>query len=112
MTLDSWAEQRQAAHEAGVVAVAQVEANAEPEWLESAKRAVRIVALNHMMFSTDDVWDLLDSAPHEPRAMGAVMRIMAKQGFIVATGSYLTSRRVECHGRPVRLWMSRLRESE
>ena len=81
--------------------------HADPRWMQSAERAVTESAADGT-FTTDDVWSVLERwnvpAPHEPRAMGAVMRSMAKKGFIQATGTYAKSKRLECHGRPVMVW--------
>lgn len=90
-------------------AVARVEANAQPDWLETARRIVLAISAGGE-FTTDDVWTGLASASvatHEPRALGAVLRRLAKEGHIVKTGQYRPSTRKECHARPVPVWRRR-----
>jgi len=36
--------------------------------------------------------------------LGAVMKAMARDGAIRATGEYRKSSRVDCHARPVAVW--------
>jgi hypothetical protein len=51
------------------------------------------------------VWDALgENRPVEPRALGAVMKAMARDGKIRATGEYRKSARTDCHARPVAVW--------
>ncbi len=53
-------------------------------------------------FTTDDVvWTVKFE---EPRAMGAVMRRLQKQGRIEATDRTRPSNSKTCHGRPKRVW--------
>ena len=88
-------------------AVERVRENADNAWMARATAAVEEAgAKSHSgTFTTDDVWDILgEDKPHEPRAMGAVMRSLAKQGVIQSEAAYTTSRRPECHRRPIRLW--------
>jgi hypothetical protein len=91
-------------------AINRVEANADHVWLTGATEAVRMLARTRDEFTTDDVWNRLDNAgyqpPHEPRAMGAVMRQAARDGLVVKTDRVRNSVRVECHARPVAVWAS------
>ena len=88
-------------------AIAQVAANADGAWWRSAERAIRRAALDGD-FTTDDVWYWLEvwevDPPHEPRALGAVMRSMRSDREIISTGQYVKSMRPECHSRPVMVW--------
>ena len=103
-------------------AVERVRENADDDWMERAEAAVIAAGKKSELsarwgkFTTDDVWDILgDDKPHEPRAMGAVMRNLSKQKvlkgelkgepLIKATQDYQLSRRPECHSRPIRVWM-------
>lgn len=95
-----------AAEAARDAALQQVAEHTPSLWLHQAVGAVQLLAGERQYFTTDDVWDLLDSAPPEPRALGAVMREQARAGLIVATDRTQKSRRVECHARPVRVWRS------
>lgn len=95
-----------AAHEAAEAAIARVEANAEPRWLDVARRVVLGFDRGET-FTTDDVWRVLDTGTvgtGDPRAMGAVMRSLQRDAAISNTRTYRPSERVECHGRPVAVW--------
>lgn len=85
--------------------------NADQAWMLAAKASVRHLAQTRPTFTTDDVWDRLDThypaeQTHDPRAMGAVMRYFARKGVAEKTGNYTPSRRPECHARPVMVWRS------
>jgi hypothetical protein len=93
------------AEEARDEAIARVEANAPERWLQRAHDTVQLIALARFDFTTDHVWDALgDDRPAEPRALGAVMKAMARDGKIRATGEYRKSERADCHARPVAVW--------
>ena len=86
-------------------AIARVEAHAPEGWLQRAHDTVQLVALARFDFTTDQVWDALgEDRPQEPRALGAVMKAMARDGKIRATGEYRKSHRADCHARPVAVW--------
>lgn len=91
-------------------AIEQVERNAEPEWKQACRDAIRELAIAKAEFTTDEVWEYLEAEqvelPHEVRAMGALMLNAARQGLIVASDRYRNSARVACHARPVRVWVS------
>lgn len=75
------------------------------DWIGRARDAVQLVALARFDFTADHVWDVLgEDRPVEPRALGAVMKAMARDGLIRATGEYRKSGRVDCHARPVAVW--------
>ncbi len=84
-------------------AIARVEANADEAWLASALIVVRTLANSGREFTSDDVW-LRVPTLDEPRALGAVMTVAARRGFIFSTGQYRPSVRPICHGRPVKIW--------
>lgn len=74
-------------------------------WIQRARDTVKLIALARFDFTTDEVWDALgEDRPDEPRALGAVMKAMARDGIIRATGEYRKSGRVDCHARPVAVW--------
>lgn len=88
-------------------ALARVEANADVEWKLAAELVVHLLAAQLGTFTSDDVWEgLVDgsASTHEPRALGAVLKRVAKDGVIAPTDEWRISRRPECHGRPVRVW--------
>jgi hypothetical protein len=90
--------------------IAQVEHNANPDWLTAAHHTVAQLAAQHHEFTTDDMWQALAhiDAPHEPRAMGAVMVEAARRGLITKTDRVTNSRRTQCHARPIAIWKSNL----
>lgn len=84
------------------------EQHADTQWLAQADAIVFRFAAGARPFTTDDVWAELTRTgvtTHEPRALGAVLRRFSKVGTIVPIG-YRPSTRPECHGRPVRVWVS------
>lgn len=87
-------------------AIQQVDDHADGAWRKAAFEAVRTLAETGQPFTTDDAQAGMpdDVTTHEPRAWGAIMRIMARQGVIEATSQYVNSEQVSCHGRPKRLW--------
>ena len=89
-------------------AIATVKAHADPEWYSLALQAAKDCALSIDRFTSDDVWNLLEfmgaPTPHEPRAMGAVLKDLADMGRITATGEWKSSKRRACHNRPVMVW--------
>jgi hypothetical protein len=75
------------------------------DWIGRARVAVERVAVTRFDFTSDEVWDLLgEDRPDEPRALGSVMKAMARDGLIRQTGQYRKSGRVDCHARPVAVW--------
>lgn len=90
-------------------AVTRVRWNADPEWFRHALIIVYSLAMAKRYFTTDDVWEALahsDITTPEPRAMGAVMRMAAKDDVCKATEHYTNSKRRMCHARPLRVWQS------
>lgn len=84
-----------------------------PDAIEAALQVVHACALTMPLFSTDDVWRRLqETGQHfdkrHRRFLGAAMQQAAKLGWCEATAEYRPSERVECHGRPVRMWRSRV----
>lgn len=83
-------------------AIANLEA-AYDGWINSVLKIISSIP-DQQTFTTDYLWEQVDSEPKEPRAMGAVMTKAKKDGLISATGNYIKSRRAECHARPVMIW--------
>jgi hypothetical protein len=89
--------------------MAQVEKNANEEWVGAAADIVARLAAAKKTFTTDDVWEelaKLDVRTHEPRAMGAVMSAAKRMKMVSSTSTYVISTRPECHSRPIRVWES------
>lgn len=98
------------AAEASRDAAIEAVGDAAPEaWKVSARALVMELAMSGRTFTADDVWDLLHQrkapAPPEPRALGAVVLAVAREGKIVGTGNYVASKIPNRHARPVREWI-------
>lgn len=91
-------------------ALKRVAANVEWDWAAHALAAVRKTAMALETFIVDEVWLRLPPGgePHEPRAMGTVMRRAREMGWIEATSDYRPSDRVTSHRNPRRVWRSLL----
>lgn len=93
---------------AKIAAINKVQRNADPAWLASAYSVLRDLCARQFYCNSDQVWAALEargvSTPHEPRALGAVMRQGVRDGLIEATGEWVPSERAECHGRPIQKW--------
>jgi hypothetical protein len=91
-------------------AINAAERGAPITWVTPAEIAIAYLAKTREHFTTDDVWEHLHQRghefPHEPRAMGALMRNAARAGLITATDRVTPSQRPECHRRPIRIWRS------
>lgn len=89
---------------------AQAAMDAAPaEWVAAARTAVlRASVLYPHGFDADHVWDELErldaGRPPEPRALGGVMKSLAREGRIRNTGHYRRSRRAVNHKRPIPVW--------
>lgn len=87
-------------------AIQRVKEHAPQDWLIAAEGLI----LNAFCapFTSDDIWELLADAgyevPHEKRAMGAVLKKLAREKKIVATGRWVASSLKSNHGRPQREW--------
>lgn len=92
-------------------ALARVHEHARPAWRHDALRAIYDLCRTRSEFTTDAVWALLDRrlvlVPHEPRALGAIMRMASARGWCHPTGEVRKSTRAECHGRPLTVWVAR-----
>ena len=89
-------------------AVTRVEANASRAWLDAAWEAVCIVAAVPGEMTSDDIWHVLfnwgSPAPHDPRAMGPVMRRAVREGLLRPTSTFRPSDLPQNHRRPVRVY--------
>jgi hypothetical protein len=89
-------------------AIAEVESHADPEWVAKANQALDVVIKNTTQFTTDQVWEILDSwqvpRPHSPSAMGSIMRNAAKAKRIKKTGRFIPSAQSTNHQRDVAVW--------
>ena len=87
-------------------AMRAVEQNTDPEWSNVAEQVLRDMAASGEPFITDWLWPVLEQAGvvcHDNRALGPIVRRLAKQGVIRKTGVYVPSTRR--HMTPVPEWV-------
>jgi hypothetical protein len=88
-------------------ALAQVEENADVQWLDVALEAVRQTCLRRGYFICDDVWEIGElPSTREDRALGPVMKRAANNKWCVKTDRMRKSIRSHLSGKPV--WRSML----
>ena len=86
-------------------AIARALDNAPPDWVQSVWDALDVITRKGpWQFTTDQVWNLCNCKPPEPRALGGLMREAAAKGMIRKTDRVVPSSRPECHRRPVAVW--------
>jgi hypothetical protein len=99
-----------ASREAADEAIEEAHGGADPAWRGVALHAVEVIARHRPTLTTDDVWYVLDlhdvEHPDEPRALGAIMLLAARQGLIEPTNERRASRRIVHHAFPCRVWRS------
>jgi len=89
-------------------AIATAWEGAEGEWQQEALNAIEHVAMEREYLTTDHIWATGLLPPREPRAMGAAMRMAAREKWIEPTKQWTESAKRTCHNRPKRVWRSRL----
>ncbi len=89
-------------------AVDSVGRHANSDWIAAAEFYGRLVARSHPTLTSLDVIDRIPAyfSTSEPRALGAVMRSLARAGVIKRTDSFVQSNLRRNHNRPVRVWRS------
>lgn len=102
-----------AASEAGKRAgMGQVAAAADEGFADAALLAVERVARRQSELVCDDVWAQLDTRSHDNRALGPVMKQAERAGWIRATERFQLTAQARRHRAPVRIWASRVYQSE
>lgn len=86
--------------------IKQVEQNTDRAWLDEALGAIEYLAKTKKTLTSDDVWPLLTSKPHNNVAMGAVFRKAHNLGVITPTSTFIQTQRRASHARPIRVWAS------
>lgn len=82
---------------------------ANTEWKEMALRALREVCLKKHRFTIDDVREIVQQShltTPDNRAMGGIITMGRKCGWIVPTGEKIPS--LVGHGTPMMVWESKL----
>ncbi len=82
--------------------------HAEEDWRVAAYAAVNRLARKQRDLTTDDVWEAIPAnvQTHEPRALGPIMALAARNGLIRKTGTWRETTRAAAHQRPVAVWAS------
>ncbi len=92
-------------------ALEQVQQHANDDWYDAALRFLYDLCLSREAITSDDLWKQLECTlyrTHEPRALGAVFREAAKEGWLRKTDRVINTTRPESHHRPIRVWESLL----
>ena len=85
--------------------------HSDPEWYRCMLICAQEVARNRPFFTTDEVVKLKvylfpNATTHEQRAIGPLMKDVAKLGYCVRTGDWHESSQAQNHRRPQRMWSS------
>jgi hypothetical protein len=84
-------------------------ADADPEWMHTATRALAVVRNHGVPFTSAEVRATLESWGVDcsgRNALGALFASAAAGGVIRATGDFVPSPVRGQHGRPLRVWIS------
>jgi len=91
-------------------AIDRVDEAADPEWKVGAEYCLLLVCERLSIFTADDVWEELDAAgiewPHEPSALGPIMRTGKANGWANSTNYTRECKRPKAHRKPQRVWES------
>lgn len=87
-------------------AIARVDQHADPSWKYAALRTLLAVARALPTFTPDDVWTWGLPRPREPRALGPVMRLAERRGWMEPTGEFVRSKIPTQHQNPIRVYRS------
>lgn len=93
-------------------AMARVDEAADEAWKVSADSAIAAVSRQDLVFTTDEVWELLAkmgvARPREPRALGPRMRLAEMSGVIEKVPASQKTLRPIAHRRPLQVWRSKV----
>ena len=89
------------------IRIANADAHADYEWRDAAARSVINVGVQLGEFTVDDVWHALRHDyphvwTHEPRAIGGILRSLARAQRITKTGRFEESKQKP--GKGVAVW--------
>jgi hypothetical protein len=91
----------------------RAERHADPYWWRCMMECGKIVAEQKPYFTSDDIEfarreRFPDAATHEHRAVGPLMKQLAKLEYCEPTKEWVESRQEVNHSRPMRMWLSLL----
>lgn len=91
--------------------MARAEANASAQFKATMIKIGVRLARTLRQFTTDEMYDIYYALPHPPpthehRAMGPVMRHLARQHVIIKSTMWLPCCRPSQHRRPLQVWVS------
>jgi hypothetical protein len=90
-------------------AMEQIESTTKPEWREAALDAIYLTARHRAEFIVDDVWqNFHNDDSRDKRAIGPLMRVAQREGWIAPTDKFRPSYIVHHHATPRRVWKSRI----
>jgi len=90
-------------------AMKQVEAATNPEWREAALDAIYYTARRLTEFIVDDIWQNFHNDDlRDKRAIGPLMLVAKREGWITPTDKFRPSYIVHHHATPRRVWKSRI----
>lgn len=91
--------------------IARVAINTDQTWKELAYLAGVRASLAYSTFTADQIWqeleDLNPPPVHNKSAMGPILRLLCRDGWIEPAGIFARSDRPATHGRPLPLWRAR-----
>ena len=85
-------------------AQAKVESGASGQWKDYCLSLIQNIAMVNQRFTSDVVMLAMTEKPHDPRALGPLMKKAQKNGYIRPTNEYRPS--VRRHATPLRVWES------
>jgi hypothetical protein len=90
--------------ERGETSQAHVMGAAAESWKSYCLALIRDVARLNNRFTSDVVMLAMQQKPHDPRALGPLMKVAQKMGYIRPLNEYKPS--VRRHATPLRVWES------
>jgi hypothetical protein len=86
------------------IAQQRVASKASEEWKSYCLSLIKNIATLNQRFTSDLVMLAMTEKPHDPRALGPLMKLAQKSGYIRPTNEYRPS--VRRHATPLRVWES------
>jgi hypothetical protein len=83
---------------------------ADDDWKDYCLSLIRELARLNPTFTSDMVMLAMTKQPHDPRALGPMMKAAQKLGYIVPLEKY--ERSIRRHATPLRVWSSAIYRGE